>query len=253
MCTIIFAWKNHPRYDLVLSANRDEFYGRPTEPAQWWSENPIIFAGKDLTAGGTWMGVTKNGRFAALTNYRDLDLIDDHAPSRGGIVSGFLESTIPPLEYLSELHNSGKNYNPYNLLVGDLHQLCYYSNIQKEITELPPGLYGISNGLLDDPWPKVERGKTTVESIMDKQEFGLEDLMGFLTDRSEAPDDQLPNTGVPYKMEKGLSALFIQMINYGTRCSTGILRDQNNFHFREVTYLVGDQKEGIVEEVIPLT
>ncbi|MCV9387580.1 NRDE family protein [Reichenbachiella ulvae] len=253
MCTIIFSWQNHSDYSLILAANRDEFYKRPTQPAHWWPESPNIFGGKDLIAGGTWMGVNKNGRFAALTNYRNLDLIDDKAPSRGRVTMDFLEGTMSPGQYLSDLHQSEISYNPYNLLVGDRNSLYYYSNIQKEITELEPGIYGLSNGLLDDPWPKVVQGKAIFETQLKKEDVELNQLMYFLTDKTEAPDDQLPNTGVPYKMEKGLSALFIEMINYGTRCSTGILINDQQIKFNEITYPVGDQKEQVVEETIFLT
>lgn len=253
MCTILFSWKQHPKFPLILVANRDEFYRREAAPAQFWEDNPNLFGGKDLVGGGTWLGTTKNGRFAALTNYRDLDLIDEDAPSRGSLTMDFLEGSMSPKTYLETLDQSAPKFNPYNLLVGDKNDLAYYSNIQKEIRVLEPGLYGLSNALLDDPWPKVTQGKQKLKQIIESGDVHFDSLMGFLENKEMAPDEELPHTGIPIQMEKGMSALFIELPTFGTRCSTAVLMSEEEFGIREKTYPVGEQTAQSTEEWFSIT
>lgn len=253
MCTILFSWKQHPEYQLILAANRDEFYRRAAAPAQFWEENPSLFGGKDLVGGGTWLGITKTGRFAALTNYRDLDMIDEDAPSRGRLTMDFLEGSMSPNSYLETISQSDTIYNPYNLLVGDKQDLAYYSNIQKEIRLLQPGLYGLSNALLDDPWPKVIEGKEKLQKTMESTDLSLDSLMDFLENKEMAPDEELPHTGIPFQMEKGMSALFIELPAFGTKCSTAVLMNTQEVGIREKTYPIGDQQEQTTEEWFSIT
>lgn len=223
MCLIAFAYKQHPKYDLVFAANRDEFYERPTRAAQFWDEQPDLLAGKDLKAGGTWMGITKAGRFAALTNYRDPASRNEEAPSRGHLVRNYLESSNPPGVYLRRLHAQADQYNGFNLLVGSPDELMYYSNHTGEASSLDPGLYGLSNELLDAPWPKTERAKAELSDTLREDEIDISALFEFLKDDQPAPDDQLPDTGIPRELERAVSPIFIKTEQYGTRSSTILL------------------------------
>ncbi|UXP33989.1 NRDE family protein [Reichenbachiella agarivorans] len=252
MCTILFSWKNHPDYNLILASNRDEFYRRPTTPAHYWEDQPDILAGKDLIGGGTWMGVSKNGRFAALTNFRDIEGIDSDAPSRGKLTTDFLTSHISPKEYLTQIQYSKIPYNPFNLLVGDMNELYYYSNVSQEIIAIAPGIYGLSNGLFDESWPKVQKGKLTLSQLITNRVDQPETFLDFLQNKELAADADLPHTGVPYGMEKGLSALFIELPGYGTRCSTIILRKEKELHFLEKTYPLEEQQAHLTVEKFPI-
>lgn len=250
MCLILFGWKSHPQYDLVLVANRDEFYDRPTQPAHEWNEHPGMIAGKDLTAGGTWMGITKTGRFAALTNYRDPKNIDPNAPSRGHLTKDFLISDTSPLNYLSTLKSEKSNYNGFNLLVGDQESLWYYNNVNHQIKELNAGVYGLSNALLDDPWPKVVNGKHGLKQLIIQSEPKDDELIGLVMNNSTAPDEDLPDTGVPLEWEKALSAMFIAKDNYGTRCSSLVYKKGDHIKFKEITHPLVGQKKDQVEFIL---
>ncbi|PIB36391.1 hypothetical protein BFP72_13790 [Reichenbachiella sp. 5M10] len=252
MCTILFSWKQHSNYSLIVAANRDEFHSRPTEPAHFWTEYPDLLAGKDLTAGGTWMGIHRKGRFAALTNYRDIDRTNPHAPSRGKLTLDFLIGESSPKAYLNELIEKEIEYNPFNLLVADQDSLWYYSNISGQPQALAPGLYGLSNGLLNDPWPKVRHGKLELQKWVTNQQEDPKQLLSILQNKDLAPDDELPKTGVPYGMEKALSALHIDLDSYGTRCSTALLQNEQESVFVEKTYAIRGQKEQIVSHRIPI-
>lgn len=248
MCTIIFSWKNHKNHDLILASNRDEFYNRPTEPAHFWDNDQKIFAGRDMTAGGTWIGISKKKRFAALTNYRDLDKISPSAPSRGQLTSDYILGSMSPKEYLIQLKNNDSIYNPFNLLAGDQNELWYYNNIDQSTTQLQPGLYGLSNGLLDDAWPKVIEGKKTFEPVFDQEVIDAKEVLHLLENEALAPDEALPTTGVPYDVEKRLSALFIKLNgNYGTRSSTVILSNSKETTYIEKTHPHEGQPEKLTQ------
>ena len=250
MCLILFAWKKHPSYDLILSANRDEFYNRPTLSANVWKEHPELIAGKDLTAGGTWMGITKPGKFAALTNYRDLANINDQAPSRGSLTKDFLTNEVSPQAYLQKVKSDNLPYNGFNLLVGDTESLWYYNNLNHEIRELSPGIYGLSNALLNDRWPKVVAGQQKMAELIQQNSINPTALLNAVQDKTIAPDDQLPSTGVPLDWERALSAMFITMENYGTRCSTALLKTGKQMMFTEKTHSHLGQKEDQVEFIL---
>lgn len=223
MCLILFAYEEHPRYRLILAANRDEFYERPTAPAAFWEDDSGVLAGRDLRNGGTWLGITRTGRVAAVTNYRGPR--DEHrpeAPSRGALVASFLRGREAPDAYLLRLALNADRYNGFNLLVGDVQRLCYFSNREHEVRRLEAGIYGLSNGLLDTPWPKVEAGRAALGHAI-RRPFGPDTLLDLLADTTTAPDEALPDTGVGPEWERVLSARFIESAAYGTRSSTVLL------------------------------
>jgi uncharacterized protein with NRDE domain len=224
MCLIFVAYKYKLPYDLVIAANRDEFYERPSAPAEFWKEAPSVLGGRDLMAGGTWLGVTKTGRFAAITNYRDPGFYKHQAPSRGCLVSSFLKGTEAPGDYVRKIAAGADEYNGFSLFVGDRSSMDYVSNRGSGPKGLSPGLYGLSNHLLDTPWPKVERGKKALEALLaDPDHLREEALFNILADRSRPPDELLPSTGVSLEWERILASPFIVSRVYGTRSSTVIL------------------------------
>lgn len=228
MCLILFAYESHPKYKLVVAANRDEFYSRPTSPADFWQDNPEILAGRDLREGGTWMGITTNGRFAALTNYRDPSRNKKTAPSRGHLVQRFLDSTMTPSAYIDQIPDAGKEYNGFNLLIGENDSLYYYSNREQILRPVSPGIHGLSNALLNDPWPKVIKGKQALEMALQHDEVKPEQLFAILVDQEPVEDQELPDTGVGLEMERGLAPAFVTMSGYGTKTSTVILIDHSD-------------------------
>lgn len=237
MCLILAAWRAHPDYPLVMAANRDEFFARPTAPAQFWEEAPHVLAGKDLEAGGTWLGVSRTGRFAALTNFRDPGRNKAGAPTRGQLPSRFLSGTQSAQGYLMELESMASRYNGFNLMFGDLEGLYCFSNCGEGERELAPGVYGLSNHLLDTPWPKVARGKSALSDAMSALP-DEEPLFALLKDDSIAPDDELPRTGVSLEWERLLSASFVRSPAYGTRSSTVVLLDKaGQLRFIEQAFL----------------
>lgn len=228
MCLITFAYKVSPEYPLILLANRDEFYDRPTKKAHYWQDKgqTEILAGRDLKAGGTWMGVGKNGKWAAVTNHRDIENIKKDAPTRGDLVPQFLTSNLSGKEYLAELKQDASKYNGFNLLVGDATGIFHYANISDKITELQPGIHGLSNALLNTPWPKLNRAKDNLENKVQENDLSKEELFKILNDKTKAQESQLPDTGLSTAFEKEVSSIFIDTEGYGTRCSTLLLKDQ---------------------------
>ncbi len=238
MCLINFAFQQHHTYPFILVGNRDEFYERPTQALHWWQdENQQILAGKDLQAGGTWMGMNKGGRFAALTNYRDLKNINPSAPSRGYLVTKWLSGNLSLADMHQLLKTQGKKYNGFNIVYGDMNELYYYSNVTDVIRQLYPGIYGLSNALLDTPWPKVENSKAIFTNQL-TQPFTEDNIIDILSNTSTAPDNLLPDTGVPPEWEKKLSAMFITSENYGTRLTTFVQVDTSgSVTYREKGYV----------------
>lgn len=221
MCLIFVAWRAHPQVPLFLAANRDEFYARPTAQASWWSDTtPPILAGRDLEAGGTWLGITRTGRMAALTNFRDGSrAAREGAPSRGSLVTSFLTSDASAAAFLEHLEAVGGAYNPFNLIVADGLDLAIYESTVGKGRVLPAGLYVLSNHLLDTPWPKVEGVRAR---MMDAAGGFLHKraALEVLRDDRPAPDEALPKTGVGQEWERALSSIFVQQPDYGTRSST---------------------------------
>jgi uncharacterized protein with NRDE domain len=238
MCLLLLAVQKHPDYNLVLAANRDEYYDRPTAPAAFWNEAPHLLAGKDLRAGGTWLGITMQGRIAAITNYRDPASMKTNVPSRGKLVSGFLLGQESPEQFLERLAQEKDQYNGFNLIIGQMNQLYWFSNRRDGARKLSSGICGLSNHLLDTPWPKLTRSKEAVAHLISKQKNpSQDDLFQMLLDRTLADDDQLPDTGVGIEWERILSPIFITSPTYGTRSSTIILIDRHNrVTFTEKTF-----------------
>lgn len=237
MCILFAAYQTHPDYPLIIAANRDEMYTRPTKEAHFWDNGRSILAGKDLQQHGTWLGITKTGRFAALTNFRNPKENRTHKRSRGHIVKNFLTSDVSPYDFLIKLQQERNSYPGFNVIVSDLKTMYYYSNIENKIKQMQAGIHGLSNRLLNTPWPKVEIGKQKLQTLIEKNEVTPQTLLQLLADKQQAPIQQLPNTGVPLEVEKQLSSIFIDMKGYGTRCSTVILIDKNrNVTFHERTF-----------------
>ena len=233
MCLILLSYKMHPFYPLILAANRDEFYDRPTMPAGFWEDRPDVLAGKDLKEGGTWLGITRKGRMAALTNYRDPFSLKVSAPSRGWLIKDFLCGQEAPDLYLKRLAGQADRYNGFSLILGDPSRLYYFSN-RNGLALLSPGLYGLSNRLLDTAWPKVQRGKENLASLLLQRERPApEDLFALLTDQSKPDDHELPDTGIGWEWERILSSIFISSPIYGTRSSSLLMIDQR----RRVTFM----------------
>lgn len=245
MCLIAFAYKTHPDYKLILTANRDEFYARPTSAATWWDDHSMILGGRDLQALGTWMAVQKDGRFAAVTNFRDIKNIRDDARSRGDLPTNFLLNGDASTEYANRIFESGNEYNGFNLLTMD-EEMAHVSNYDSKVNVLAPGVYGLSNALLDTPWPKVTKAKNSFNEVI-KNSFTMEDLIGVMQDTEMAEDDELPETGIGYEWEKAISAMCIQMPEYGTCCTTAItISYDREVNFMEKSYPVGDRKDQTV-------
>jgi uncharacterized protein with NRDE domain len=242
MCLILFAYQVHPVYPLIVAANRDEFFNRPTAPAHCWEDDPEIIAGRDLEKMGTWMGVTTFGRLSALTNYRNPRESVEGKRSRGELVTGALKTDN--LQGFMELLEQNKEAYPgYNLLAGDVNELYYYSNRGDGLHKLAPGIYGMSNHLLNTDWPKVKKGKESLAKIIgSNQENLVEKLFEILFDEERYPDEALPKTGVPLEMERMLSSLFIKSPDYGTRSSTVLCMSDEEIMYIERVF-TGDKAE----------
>jgi uncharacterized protein with NRDE domain len=233
MCLIAFALDCHRRYRLVLGANRDEYFRRPTAPAGFWEDAPQVLAGRDLEAGGTWLGVTRTGRLAAITNYREPGAERKILPSRGRLVADFLTGRMTRDDYRELLVRDGGRYGGFNLLFGDDSGLSYYSNRDADITRIPSGVHGLSNHLLDTPWPKVATVQRGLDRLIRDDGIEAETLFAMLAASDPFPDDLLPDTGVGPERERFLSPIFITGTDYGTRSSTVILIGRDN----RVTFL----------------
>ncbi len=239
MCIIYLSIAKDPAWPLYIAANRDEFHNRPALPAAPWDANPDIFSGLDQSGGGTWLGINRNGRFAMLTNYRDPSAFNPQAPTRGMLVSDFLESDRSACDYAQDIWKTGDAYNGFNLIVGDASGVYYTGNRQ----ETPPlalgrGSYILSNHLLDTPWPKAERLRNALDALSPGRSVDVMDnVFSLLHDTTPAPDDALPDTGLPLERERLLSSPFIISDNYGTRCSSIVAVDSlGDATFSELTY-----------------
>ena len=220
MCLIVFAWRPGHAQPLIVAANRDEFYARPSLPLAQWPEAPQVHAGRDLEAGGTWLGVGANGRFAALTNIRD-----PHRPpgrrSRGELVAGFLTKDLPIDDYLDDVVARSPEYGGFNLLIGNANELWHFNARESEAVMLPPGVYGLSNAGLDTPWPKLLKARAALSEVLDDPQ--PQALLALLNDPQTAPFAELPDTGVGLATETLLSSVFIASQSYGTRASTALI------------------------------
>jgi uncharacterized protein with NRDE domain len=254
MCLLFFAYKQSPKYNLILAANRDEFLERPTAPLGFLDDEKTIFGGKDLRGGGTWLAVSQSGKIGAITNYRDPALMKVDAPTRGEIILNFLRQECSAAEYLAKLAEKGNTYDGFNLILGDHEGLYYYSNVRTEFSRLEPGFYGLSNHLLDTPWPKVVRGKDLLKQYLVNVEcVETEKIFSFLEDENQPPDDMLPATGVGHTWERLLSTIFIDGPGYGTRSSAIIVTDTEvGFRFLEKFYR-RESKHGRITSLVEMS
>lgn len=234
MCLIVFANNCHPVYRLILGANRDEFRDRPADPAGFWSDAPHILAGRDKQAGGTWLGVTTDGKLAAITNYRDPRQQVINPPSRGKLVAGFLQDTlVTPAEFQGILNRDGQVYDGFNLLYGTSNELHYFTNRGGSSGPITPGIHGLSNHLLDTRWPKVAVAKSRLEALLQHTNVDPEQIFEALSDPTPFADGLLPDTGVGPERERLLSPIFIEDDAYGTRSTTVVLIDRSG----QVTFI----------------
>lgn len=222
MCIVLFAWQHHSEFPLLVAANRDEFHRRPAEPARWRDD---VFCGLDLTAGGTWLGITRDGRFAAVTNFREPVAAQERGPlSRGALPLDFLQSDLAPQAYAEQIAKRQADFGPFNLLVGDTGNLWYLSNRGAPPQPVPPGIHGLSNGLLNTPWPKVQRGKERLGALTATRPEP-DQLLTLLQDEWRPDDAELPGTGVGLPLERLVAPIFIRSLEYGTRASTAVSLD----------------------------
>lgn len=249
MCLLSFAIDGHSRYRLVLAANRDENFVRPTAPARFWDDAPQLLGGRDLEAGGTWLGVTRNGRLAALTNYYGPEEYAPHKLSRGWLVTDFLNGNLSPDGYLDHLQQTGGSHNGFGLVFGDTSGLNYYTNRGPSISGLSSKVHGLSNHLLDTNWPKVVNIKAGLQrAVANNDIINPDDLFNLLSDRTRYADQLLPDTGVGIERERTLSSIFVVREEFGTRCSTVILIDRaNRMTFLERSFDAHQNITGTVE------
>ena len=232
MCLIVFAWRADPEYRLLLAANRDEFYERPTQDAHWWPDKPFILGGRDLQAGGTWLALSKSGRFATVTNYRENQSTRGNLLSRGALVSDFISSDNDPLAFANGV--AANRYAGFNLLLTDGDDLLYFSNRGDTPTALEPGVYGLANASLDTPWPKLLRSRDRLADLLRAGRANETEMMRILASRETAPVDELDTDHLPFELARAVSAPFIVSPNYGTRCSTVLTwRESGMIRFAE--------------------
>lgn len=233
MCLIVFAINHHPRYSLVLAANRDEFLDRETEPARFWGDAPHLLAGRDRLAGGTWLGVTTSGKLAALTNYRDPRIQVTDPPSRGILVADYLrDENMTPADLRAQLLSTGNDYDGFNLIYGTVTELHYFTNRGGSSGPVTPGIHALSNHLLDTRWPKLVEAKNRLEAILRQDEPAVDELFRAMGDPAPFADELLPDTGIGPEFERFLSPIFIRGDRYGTRSTSVLLVSRSG----EVTF-----------------
>ena len=232
MCLIVFAWQVHPQYRLILAGNRDEAHRRPTQDAHWWPDVESILAGRDLQAGGTWLAVSKNGRFATVTNFREGQTGKAGRKSRGALVTDFITESVSTEKYEPSIAND--DYAGFSLLISDGKSMSYLSNRDELEGNLDPGIYGLSNASLDTPWSKVLRAKAGLESLINEGSVNETELMRLLADRTPASVDDIEAGDLPFEIARGLTAPFIVAPDYGTRSSSTVLWGKDGvIEFRE--------------------
>ena len=221
MCLVVFAWKAHPDYELILAANRDEFHARPSKDAHWWPDFPDVLGGRDLQAGGSWLATSRSGRFATVTNYREQQLAPGGARSRGEIVTDVVAGESDPGAYVYSF--AGETCAGVSLLAGDGDNVYYTSNRGDEAVTLEAGVYGLSNASLDTPWTKLVRTKEALAALIDSNDVNATELLRLLADRRPAARSDAHNGELPFTLARALTAPFIVSDTYGTRCSTTLM------------------------------
>lgn len=243
MCLVAFSWQPGSDLPLLLVGNRDEFHARPARPLRFWDDAPLLLAGRDEKEGGTWLGVTRQGRWATLTNYREPGGMQPGELSRGKLVADFLRGDFSPLEFAAQVAGEGERYNGFNLLVGDRDSAAIVSNRGAAPRQLSPGLYGLSNHLLDSPWPKTERLKQGLAERLAQGALTPDDLLPLLADQTQPADEDLPDTGVGLVWERLLGTAFIRSPLYGTRASSLLWLGRTRARLFERGWLADGQGE----------
>lgn len=246
MCLILLAHRVHPRFPLIVAANRDEFHGRPAAAADFWNDAPEVLAGRDLEAGGTWLGVSNSGRFAAVTNFSEEPIEPVPPRSRGALVSDFLAGTMKPEPYLDDIARHAEAYRGFNLLLSDGDELWYYSNRLPRPQRLEPGTYGLSNHLLDTDWPKVKRGKSALAVFEEAEQHpDVDELLALLADESTPTDAEIKASGLDPEHARRVTPCFIRGPVYGTRASTVVLAEASGrTRFVEVGFAAEGRRVG---------
>lgn len=242
MCLILMALSSHPKYPLIVAANRDEFYARPTAGAAFWTDAPHVLAGRDLRDGGTWLGVSTRGRFAAVTNYRGGETALADPISRGALVGDYLTGSMTTADYFARVAQDAQHYRGFSLIAGIGAELCYFANRGGAPPQaLAQGVHVLSNHLLNTPWPKVERARAGLEALLGTADVDADSVLDLLRDRTPAAADELPDTGIGVERESQLSPIFIRTEQYGTRSSTLLLIDTHGeVRFTERTFVAGE-------------
>lgn len=243
MCLVVVGWQQHPDYPLIVAGNRDEFHARPTQAAHWWADERDIVGGRDLQASGTWLALHRRGRFATVTNFRDAELPSARFRSRGHLVTDFLKGSSEPLDYLNSIDDEA--YAGFNLLVSDGKSLAWHSNRGDGARQLPPGIYGLSNALLDSPWHKVLCSKSHLEQLLSENKINETELLRILDVRDKAPSKDISAGQLPFEKAHAISAPFIVLPDYGTRSSSVVLRDAGGaWHFHERRFAASGKSSG---------
>jgi uncharacterized protein with NRDE domain len=250
VCLIVLAIGQSERYPIILAGNRDEFHNRPTAKANWWADKKDIVGGRDLQAGGSWLALQRSGRFAAVTNFRDGESTSARFRSRGHLVTDFLEGKASPVDFVNSI--DGGRYAGFNLIVGDTDRVAYVSNRGAGPRALEPGIYGLSNALLDEPWDKVERSKASLRALLATDTVNETTLLRLLNDRAPGPIEEAQSGPLDFAAMRAITAPFIVTPHYGTRCSTIVLADTaRSWHVTERRFdaagaAVGDSRYTLV-------
>jgi uncharacterized protein with NRDE domain len=253
MCLIALAWQAHPRYSLVLAANRDEFHHRPTAAAGYWPDAPGVFGGRDLSQQGSWLALAHGGRIAAVTNVRRMVPPNPHTPTRGMLVADFVRGSMSARDYAAQVHGGAALFAGFNLLVIDGETALYMTNQPLFRVELlRPGVHALSNASLNTPWPKLRRVRDGLSTWAARERDDPEPLFTLLADDRPAADDELPDTGVGLEMERFLSPPFIRGAHYGTRCSTVLAAQDATLRFRERRFGADGVLQGETDQTLPL-
>jgi uncharacterized protein with NRDE domain len=227
MCLVVIAWQKCADYPLIVAGNRDEFYERPTENAHWWPDNPNLVGGRDLQAGGTWLAIHRNGRFATITNFRDAKPSSERHRSRGHLITEFLNSEDSPIDYFKSIN--GSLYDGFNLLASDGKTLGWLSNRDGDVKILKPGIYGLSNSLLNSPQHKVKRSKTALNKLIQNNKINEKELLRLLYNKERAVTEEINANYLPFATAHAISAPFVTLNDYGTRSSSIVLCDSKGY------------------------
>lgn len=246
MCILFLAINQHPDYPLIVAANRDEFFDRPSESMHFWPDKPDILAGRDALQGGTWLGISKSGRFCAVTNFRTGQKAKEDAPSRGALVTRFLETEDSEEEFLAFLSESHQSYNPFNLVFGGVSGLSVFTSMDAKYVPLKSGFHSVSNGYVHHQWPKMDKGESKLaEVIANKKTIPIDSLNNIMRDQTKADLEDLPDTGIDQSLEQHLSSIFIQGEEYGTRTTSYLFFNNREILLHELNY---DNQASVIEE-----